>query len=89
MFDGLVDIGVGYFNNMGKQESVYFMLEFQVYDPFITSNKKINSTKSRNNDRQPHWEHYEIMKRNWNLYSVGTLAEVLVVQVYGWMGLGH
>ena len=23
MFDGLVDIGVGYFNNMGKQESVY------------------------------------------------------------------
>ena len=23
MFDGLVDIGVGYFNNMGKQESVH------------------------------------------------------------------
>ena len=23
MFDGLVDIGVGYFNNMGKQELVH------------------------------------------------------------------
>lgn len=35
----------------------------------------MNSVKSRNNDRQPHWEHYEDMKRNWNLYSVGTLAD--------------
>ena len=24
MFDGLVDIGVGYFNNMGKQEIVFW-----------------------------------------------------------------
>lgn len=37
MFDGLVDIGVGYFNNMGKQESVH--LPEKVWIPPLASKR--------------------------------------------------